>query len=357
MNDLAPLNNLPTYEFDYIVYIGRFRPPHLAHINITKQALTKAAEVIVLVGSAHQPRTIKNPWRWDEVAVMIRKSLGQDLKKRVHIEPLRDILYNDTKWVLQVQAIISAITRKTPNAKIGVIGHSKDESSYYLQMFPQWGSIDVPNIEDINASDIRKAMFTMDIDEFDLKIGRNLPVAIHEQIKAFMYTPEYDQLKREWYFIEAYKSAWAGAPYPPTFVTVDAVVVISGHVLLVRRRSEPGKGLYAMPGGFLDPLERIEDATIRELREETGLKVPPAVLQGHGVRTKVYDHPGRSLRGRTITHATLIDLGVGELPKVRGSDETEGVKWVPLSVFDLMEEQLFEDHYHIVKDMIDRVRD
>jgi bifunctional NMN adenylyltransferase/nudix hydrolase len=56
------------------------------------------------------------------------------------------------------------------------------------------------------------------------------------------------QLKAEAEFIAGYRKAWS-APYPVTFVTVDAVVVHSGHLLLVRRRSEPGRGLWALPGG------------------------------------------------------------------------------------------------------------
>ncbi len=52
-------------------------------------------------------------------------------------------------------------------------------------------------------------------------------------------------------FIERYRAAWKDAPYPPTFVTTDAVVVHSGHLPLACLRAEPGKGLWALPGGFM----------------------------------------------------------------------------------------------------------
>ena len=58
-------------------------------------------------------------------------------------------------------------------------------------------------------------------------------------------------LVEEQAYIKRYKDIWADAPYAPTFVTTDAVVIQSGHVLLVKRRTAPGKGLWALPGGFL----------------------------------------------------------------------------------------------------------
>ena len=63
-------------------------------------------------------------------------------------------------------------------------------------------------------------------------------------------------------------------------MTVDAVVVQSGHILLVKRGDMPGKGLWALPGGFLNQEETMLDGAIRELKEETKIKVPVPVLKG-----------------------------------------------------------------------------
>jgi bifunctional NMN adenylyltransferase/nudix hydrolase len=122
-----------------------------------------------------------------------------------------------------------------------------------------------------------------------------------------------------------------------------------------------------LPGGFLNVNETVLDGTIRELKEETKIDCPVAVIRGSvgkydGVKnltTKVFDDPDRSLRGRTITHATLFELKPGPLAKIKKSrdpndveDDAELAKWIPFTVFDKMEDQLFEDHYHIGQYMI-----
>ncbi|MFP3686240.1 NUDIX domain-containing protein, partial [Bacillus sp. SIMBA_026] len=87
------------------------------------------------------------------------------------------------------------------------------------------------------------------------------------------------RLLEEQQLLDQYRQAWSQAPYPPIFVTVNAVVVQSGHVLLVKRNASPGKGLFALPGGFINPHERLLDACLRELRERLRLKVPEPVLK------------------------------------------------------------------------------
>lgn len=344
-----PMNN----KYDYIIYIGRFEPPHKAHIQTIEMADQRADNIIVLIGSAVQPRTIKNPWTWHERASMITQSVSKQIADKLHIYPVRDRLYNDQQWAGQVQeavdAVISKDERPTEQLKIAIIGYSKDESTYYLSLFPQWDLINTGNIDDIHATDIREAYFSQcTTHHFDQKVGNNLPVGVREFLRTFSVQSEYDNLFEEFEHVQKYKQAWENAPYPPTFVTTDAVVIQSGHVLLVRRRSHPGRGTFALPGGFVGQNERVKDAMIRILREETKIKVPEPVLRGSIQGHDVFDHPKRSLRGRTITHAYHIVLQPGELPKVKGSERTEKAVWIPLSTFSKMEDQLFEDHFHVV---------
>lgn len=335
-------------KYDYMVYVGRFQPAHHAHLTIIKRALELAKQVIILIGSANQARTIKDPWTWQERSKMILSSLPQNLHDRIMIEPLRDIKYNDQQWVQQIQDIV---TKYVANKTIGIIGYAKDETSYYLQMFPQWELFEVDKINNIHATDIRNRYFQANNASINFDINGDLPPAIYDYLRAFMLCDEYEMLVDEYKFIEKYKTAWTNSPYPPTFVTVDTIVIQSGHVLLVRRKANPGKNLWAISGGFVDRNERLETAAIRELKKETKIKIPISVLKGNIKYNFVADDPNRSLRGRTISHVYGIELPPGPLPKISklGGDDARNAEWIPLAVFNHMEDQMFEDHYHLVQ--------
>ena len=182
---------------------------------------------------------------------------------------------------------------------------------------------------------------------------------LRDSVHSFIYDKfpkkEYERLVREYETVTKGKQQYVGLKHPVQFLTVDAVVVQSGHVLLVKRKSAPGEGLWAIPGGYLESTETFEDGMLRELDEETKVKVPKPVLKGSIKASKVFDAPGRSLRGRIVTQAYLIELPPGELPKVKGSDDAAKAKWIPLAEFEKMEDQMFEDHHHIVSYFLGRV--
>jgi bifunctional NMN adenylyltransferase/nudix hydrolase len=162
-----------------------------------------------------------------------------------------------------------------------------------------------------------------------------------------------DGVMDEFKIIQEYKKSWEKSPYPVAFQTVDAIVTQSGHILLVQRKAAPGKGLWALPGGYIQMTEKLVDAMLRELDEETKIKVPKAVLAGSIVRAETYDDPYRSVRGRTITRAYHIKLADQEkLPKIKGSDDARDAKWFQLSEFMKMRNQLFEDHFDLVCHML-----
>jgi bifunctional NMN adenylyltransferase/nudix hydrolase len=259
---------------------------------------------------------------------------------------LDDALYNDTRWLKYVQAGVKSVTGDL-QADIGLIGHSKDSSSYYLSLFPNWASVSVPNYQNLSATPIRDSylMGAMPTPE-------RTPESTRDVLKEFNKTAEYQRLHEEAGFIDKYKKQWESAPYPPTFMTADALVVQSGHILLVERRSMPGRGLWALPGGFLNPKETLFDACIRELREETRLKVPEPVLRGSFHSQHTFDDPYRSARGRTLTQAFYLQLknDAKGLPKVKGGDDAAHAFWLPLAELDA--KMMFEDHYAIITKMV-----
>jgi len=202
-----------------------------------------------------------------------------------------------------VQRSVDAVIKEEglEGSTVGLIGHSKDNSSYYLKLFPQWLSVDVKHeVGVFNATDIRKAYF-----KGAPAIAHDiLPPAISEYLKRYMMTDDFKRITAEAKWIKDYKTSWAAAPFPPTFVTVDNVVVQSGHILLVRRGGHPGK-----------------------LREETKLAdkhgpYPMGKLKGFLEGQGVFDDPRRSVRGYTLTHAFLFRLPPAKnLMEVIGSDD------------------------------------
>ncbi len=343
-------------DFDCLVFIGRFQPPHLGHLAVIHEALKRARQVIVMVGSAWQARSLRNPWRFEERRAMLRSAFDADDNERLAIVPLLDALYNNDVWVRDVQRkvrdIASPLEARLP--RIGLIGANRGQSSYYLTLFPQWESASVPLVEGISASQIRERLFHSSPSAGDyLSTGasHDLPPGVVDTLRDFCAGYDYHQLIEEQVLLDQYRSAWAQAPYPPIFVTVNAVVVQSGHVLLVRRTAAPGKGLYALPGGFINPHERLLDACLRELRERVRLKVPEPVLKGSLRGQRLFDEPHRSWRGRTLAEAFYFALRPEQrLPQLKPVQGGDHARWVALA--DLDPESLFEDHFFIIQDFL-----
>ena len=351
---------------DALVFIGRFQPFHNGHKAVIEAALEKAEQVVIVVGSSFAARNIRNPFSFEERKAMIeacftepqhstyKGAQGNIKMSRIKVVPVSDYPYDDNKWVNAIQKIVD---ETVPGAKdVGLIGHSKDSTSYYLEIFPKWKNhVEVPNVDNVNATDIRTMMFDgSDVDNVE-RIKSVMPNRSYNRMAGFIMhnsrtNGPWDVLTQEYQMVKKYKAAWKAAPFPPTFMTVDAVVVQSGHLLLVKRGDMPGKGLWALPGGFLNQDETMLDGAIRELKEETKIKVPVPVLKGSIKSSKTFDAPNRSARGRTITQAFFIDLGVGDLPKVKGSDDAEEAFWVPFN--QVKQEKLFEDHFHIIDNFI-----
>ncbi len=345
--------------FDFTVFIGRFQPFHTGHLKVVQEGLKQAEKLILLIGSAWQPRNLRNPWTHQEREAMIRACLSDAENARLLCLPLMDAPYDDDVWVSNVQAAVNGLVAEyysVPHraANIALIGHKKDQTGFYLHLFPQWQSISIENYRAISATPLREDYFMGDPELViaDLQSSQILPPEVARYLLQFALANDgYAQVRDEFLFVKKYQQAWQAAPYAPTFVTVDSVVVHSGHVLLIERKANPGRGLWALPGGFLDPGERLLNACLRELEEETQLNVPAAVLKSAIKRQAVYDDPHRSARGRTITHAFYIELEPNApLPTIKASDDAKDARWVPLN--QLAPQQMFEDHYFIIRGML-----
>lgn len=341
------------------VFIGRFQPVHNGHIAAIKVALEKEGHLIIVIGSACQAKSVNNPWTSQEREEMIRSCLSKEDNQRITIITVRDYLYNKGMWLTTVQAELSAIFQwpsivcayarsylkvdevDLDDCNVTIYGRSSDSDD-----FPQWDFFDVGNQGEVDALQARDYFFHKNA--LDLKRVCPEPVFLKLKAEIDENTPHYQRLYDEFRHIMDYKAKWSSSPFPPIFVTTDAVVIKSGHVLVGRRRGQLGKGLLALPGGFLRDDEPILNGCLRELKEETKLGLPKDEMRKRIRDTHVFDHPLRSLRGRTITHVFCFDLGSGPLPRVKGDDDMEKARWMPLSDVDKYEDEFFEDHWHII---------
>lgn len=115
--------------------------------------------------------------------------------------------------------------------------------------------------------------------------------------------------------------------YPRPAVTVDIVIATRDaepRVLLVRRKHDPFAGLWALPGGFVNDNEALDEAGRRELREETGVEAGP-IEQMH-----TFGDPGRDPRGHTISVVYLTRMDQAEVHAQAGDDAAQ-VDWFPLA--------------------------
>jgi 8-oxo-dGTP diphosphatase len=128
-------------------------------------------------------------------------------------------------------------------------------------------------------------------------------------------------------------------PFPKTpALTTDCVVIdAKNRVLLVRRGNPPFKGKHALPGGFVDVGETVEDACRRELMEETGVKAGKLRLLG------VYSDPRRDPRGHTSSVAFLTRV---RSATAKAGDDAAAAEWVK----DWSKVDLAFDHKRILAD-------
>lgn len=382
---------------DVTVYIGRFNPFHLGHAYVLEQALKTSKLVIVLVGSAGQARSPKNPFTIEERDQIIDS--WYSMTKRANKEfgelivlPVRDFASNNV-WIKSVQHTVKRAMTKFCRERdciltdVYITGSDRDDSTWYLHAFPQWKQNLIPAMShepgrdtDLSATSVRKILYESALNSQDMaRLEKKLPKTTVAFIDRFVSNKaaELDRLRVEYKFILDGKAKWAVAPYPVTFNTADAVIIQSGHVLLIRRGNQPGLGLWALPGGYVNQQERIRDAAVREAIEETGIRlttgknaeeVTKRMLNGSIRAKEIFDDPGRSERGRIITVAYLMRLDdTKPLPKVAGQNvpyyesdgkeivETLEAKWVPLDVAMGNTNQWFEDHLQILEHFVTRM--
>lgn len=285
------------------VYVGRFQPPHVAHVGTVLHALEHAPRVLVLLGSANLARSVRNPFGARERAAMFGAALREAgvRRGRVIFRPLPDRFDADL-WAADVRGAAHGVFGE--GAPISLVGFEKDASTSYLRWFPGWARLVTPHRPGLNATDLRAAFLT----------GRPLPQGVPGSVRAFLtrfaLTPAFARLQAEWVAVEA-----ARVNLPPGAHLHEErwLDVWAGQVWLNTRMGAIGRGLWELPGRVLPPGEQ---------------PVPAGA---------VFDHPARALVAPTAAHVAL-----GSPPAVFPA------RPVPLARALALPRRFHEDHHVIL---------
>lgn len=285
------------------LFIGRFQPPHVGHIGIIKAISKKADEVIIGIGSSNEHHTIDNPFTAKEREEMLNSALKV---KNYSIVPIPDI-HNYSKWVEHVKSL-------TPKFDIVYTGNKivKDlfEAAGYKVK-------EVKKKRYISSTAIRD-MMTKDQD-WKQYVPKEVS-SIVDKINGVARVKKFNN--------EKYQN-----PLP----TVDAIIETPSGVILIERKNFPYG--WAIPGGFVEYGETVENAAKREAKEETGLDIELIHLLG------VYSDPKRDPR-RHVISTVFVAKAKG---KPKAGDDAKNVKLFSKENFP---KDLAFDHNKILEDYL-----
>lgn len=356
--------------------IGRFQPFHIGHLKLLRHALDAADCVIVGIGSSFRARTSRNPFTCSERAHMIRGSLSESENSRLRLMPLRDY-FDPVRWSEMLFAQMRQLAQKATkdsHSTIELWGYPEAPEWMNDGLFAAWSHHPTERCPTMDGTAIRRQLFEATLQQnvrgaaraenypstdssnvWNL-IANEVPTPVLDWLQRKTQSEWWMELANEWQTLLKMELAWKQAPFRPIFVTADAVVRCDDHVLLVRRAKHPGLGLWALPGGFVESTERVLEASIRELQEETNINLSKSQLAGSLQSYLVFDHPQRSLFGRVITHGHFFDLPDQSLPSVQAGDDASQAQWVPIDQLTELEDQFHDDHFWILDRFLGLVR-
>jgi bifunctional NMN adenylyltransferase/nudix hydrolase len=182
--------------YDYLIFIGRFQPFHNGHKYVIQEGLKISKNIIIICGSANQMISTKNPFTYEERKYCILSDFDYVIAKRLHVEPLDNHKCDDV-WSSNLKQKVNIIAKTNNKNAIGIIGHNKDDSSYYLKLFQDWHNVEVGNFQQIDATYIRKVIFTAkDTEDIKHKIADIVPEKTLLFLCDFLNSKRHLELKK-----------------------------------------------------------------------------------------------------------------------------------------------------------------
>jgi bifunctional NMN adenylyltransferase/nudix hydrolase len=325
------------------VVIGRFQPYHRGHHHVSLQAWHNCDMLVMVMCSPNRARTMRDPLTPGERKMLVAQTHNNDFLINTRIAHDWD-KGSDAEWYNEVKSGVENFGG--PGDEFVLFAHKKDAAvSRYVSWFTsRWKVIEVDSFP-LNATDIRNHYYH----GAPMPDGSFVTEAHAKAVNDLFGSPEL----RPVLAMADMPSKYARKHGKGPFVTVDSKVFCGDSILLVRRKNPPFEGLWALPGGFLNPGENTLQGALRELREETGLKVDLSpYVEGH----RVYSEPDRDPRASVVSvvHTFYVPPELSDsVTDVSGQDDASEAAWHRASVVRRdMRTQMAFDHWDIVMDTL-----
>ncbi|MCB8823445.1 hypothetical protein [Microvirga rosea] len=288
---------------------------------------------------------------------MLRSAFPKEMETgRLIVRALEDEFYLDHFWERAVQAHVDQVLSDIGGAtKVGLLGDVDGTLSTYTHRFPDWAShsVRVPGLAELpSASKLRISYLAEKPEDFILACPKAVEPLLHEHMKSARFRWLREDAKALQEFRESEELALNASPA----LTVNTVCEQAGAVLLIKKRSWPGRGLYELPGAPAISKESLKTTAIRALQRQTEVAdqrgpIPEGILSRYVARSAYFDDADRDGRGRFISQAFLVQFPRGKTRfTINGSNADADPHWVQFSDIDRV--QLYGDHRMIIRNFL-----
>lgn len=324
----------------HLAYLSSFQPLTENDEQVVGAALASADRVTLIVGSARSSRSSHlNPLSLRERVDLLEQVYSREVSSgRIAIAHLADHLYQNASWELDLATLVK---------ERGIDGFAvrRDEKGKRDRQLSRVAPV-LAGAANSMSQRRREEILAVWYSGGPMPYLGGGAIAAMCELRG---SAHFEWLKEEWQFNLEYRAAWAKTPYPVKFLTADACIECNGRVLLVRRGNWPGKGLWALPGGFLEDDETVDEAAARELGEETNLELTLEQAQQWLVRQGLFDLPYRDGRGRLVTGGYYFQVPGDVLPDVEALDDADEVWWAPVE--QIPPDLMMADHFDIMRSL------
>ncbi len=334
--------------YDLVMYVGRFEPFHIAHLDNISKGLKFADNLLLIIGSCYRKSDFKNPFSYAERLDMLKGSLeliNPDANKKIYSVPSLECIYNDDVWQQHIEDNVNKfitleLKQDAKDVKIALIGHHKDESSYYLKMFPSWHFEHLSAVYEqdkvISATTVRNALW----DENLQKIEGIVSPYVQQKLSDFAKTERYKKLQAD------YKQSklQQGSKAVVSFSLFDG-----DKVLLQEVENE----YLSFPQIEIDEKSWLLNAALQSLSQKLSISDELLNIIRNNAKLNVFDYPKRRLELREVNINYSFDFQQFNL-SINVDDfikECANLRW--LNIVDINREKLNNDCFDIMVSLND----